>query len=106
LNTVPPSALDLYHRFVAIIDQAAADKNIYAVPAAATAAGMSGSEEPHGLGQRWNYAYSDQTGFTVLVHARWWDQSKPFSIQPDMHVMSVELRSDTTLMKHEGHYEE
>lgn len=103
---VPPSALDHYHRFVAIIDQAAADKDIYAVPAAAAAAGMSGSEEQRGMGQRWNYTYDDPAGFTVLVHARWWDQSKPFSIQPDMHVMSVELVSDTTRMKHEGRYEE
>lgn len=77
---VPPSAHDLYHRFVAIIDRAAADKKIYAVPEAAAAAGMKGSEEPRG--QRWDYAYSDPAGFTVRVHARWWDQSKPFSIQP------------------------
>ncbi len=103
---VTPSAHDLYHRFVAIIDRAVADKNIYAVPEAAAAAGMTGSEEPRGLGQRWDYAYSDPTGFTVLVHARWCDQSKPFSIQPDMHIMSVELRSDASLMRHEQRYEE
>jgi hypothetical protein len=45
------------------------------------------------MGQRWNYNLGDPGGFTVLVRARWWDQSQAFSIRPDMHVMSVELKA-------------
>ena len=37
--------LEMYYRFVSIIDQAADAKNIYAVPEAAEAAGMVGGEE-------------------------------------------------------------
>lgn len=81
-------------------------KDIYAVPAAAADAGLEGSEEQRGSGQRWKYSFSDAAGFTVRVHARWWDQSRAFSIQPDMHVMSVELEGENTLMKHEQRYTE
>lgn len=45
-------ALDLYHHFVAIIDQAFDDRDIYAVSSAAEAAGLSGGEEGRGIGQR------------------------------------------------------
>jgi hypothetical protein len=103
---VIPTAHDHYQRFVEIIDKAAAERDIYAVPRAAVEAGMEGSEEQRGMGQRWNFSFRDPAGFTVLVHARWWDQSQAFSIRPDMHVMSVELKSDVSLMQHERRYEE
>ena len=101
------AALDLYHKFVAIIDNAEADRNIYAVPEAAEAEGMNGGEVYRGMSQRWDYSYQDGTGQEVLVHARWWDQSKSFSIQPDKHVMSVELKSGgITMQSHTKSYEE
>ena len=42
------TSLELYYRFVAIIDQATADEDIYAVPRAAEAAGMVGGEDRSG----------------------------------------------------------
>lgn len=99
------TAEELYERFVGIIEQAWRDKNIYAVPNAAEAAGFTGGEVQRGLNQRWEFTYADAAGTVVEVHARWWDQSKTFSIQPDMHVMSVTLKTDPP--KHfEQRYEE
>lgn len=95
----------MYFRFVAIIDQAAEAENIYAVPEAAEAAGMVGGEEPRTMGQRWNFTYADGSGVELFVHARWWDSSKPFSIEPDIHVMRVELKGATSAMSHERRYE-
>lgn len=100
------TALDLYQSFVTIIDQAAADKNISAVPEAAQAAGMVGTEMPRGMGHRWDFTFTDQAGSTLLVHARWWDPSQAFSIRPDIHVMSAELKSEGFHQHHERRYEE
>lgn len=99
------SSLELYRCFVEIIDQAADAKNIYAVPQAAEAAGMIGGEEPRTMSQRWNYTYTDGSGIELHVHARWWDSSKPFSMQPDIHIMRVELKGDAMPMSHERRYE-
>ena len=100
------NALALYHRFVVIIDQACEARDIFAVPKAAETTGLTGQEEQRGMGQRWNYSCLDDHGQTVLVHVRWWDQSQAFSIRPDMHVMSVELKGNVSLMRHERRYEE
>ena len=100
-----PTSLELYSRFVEIIDQAADAENIYAVPEAAEAAGMIGGEEPRTMSQRWNYIYTDGSGVELHVHARWWDSSKPFSIQPDVHVMRADLKGNEMLMSHERRYE-
>jgi hypothetical protein len=96
----------LYHRFVGLIDQACDAKDVYRVPKAAETYGLTGGEEQRGTRQRWNFSFVDANNQTVLVHARWWDQSQAFSIRPDMHVMSVELKGEATLMKHERRYEE
>lgn len=99
------NASDFYHRFILVIDNACEARDIFAVAKAAEEAEMIGGEERRGMGQRWNYSYTDDTGHVVFVRASWWDQSQAFSIQPDMYVMSVELKADTTLMKHERSYE-
>lgn len=99
------TSLELYYRFVAIIDQATADKDIYAVPKAAEAIGMVGGEEPQTMSQRWNYHYTDGSGIELHVHARWWDSSKPFSIEPDIHVMRAELKGTASPFVHERRYE-
>ncbi|ATW02327.1 hypothetical protein [Sphingorhabdus sp. YGSMI21] len=99
------TSLELYYRFVTIIDQAAEAKNIYAVVEAAEAVGMLGGEERRTMSQRWNYTYIDGSGLELLVHARWWDSSKPFSIEPDIHVMRAELKGATAEMCHERRYE-
>ena len=57
------------------------------------------------MSQRWNYTYTDGSGAELLVHARWWDSSKPFSIAPDIHVMRAELRGPTSEFSHERRYE-
>lgn len=66
---------------------------------------MVGGEEPRTMGQRWNFTYTDGSGVELLVHARWWDSSKPFSIEPDIHVMRVELKGLASAMSHERRYE-
>ncbi len=100
------TSLELYYRFVELIDQACDAKDIYRVPKAAETYGLAGGEEQRGMGQRWNFSFVDTHKQVVLVHVRWWDQSQAFSIRPDMHVMSVELKGEATLMKHERRYEE
>lgn len=80
-------------------------KNIYAVPEAAEAAGMIGGAKPRNMSQRWTYTYTDGLGIELHVHARWWDSSKPFSIQPDIHVMNAELKGGVMSMSHERRYE-
>jgi len=72
---IQTTALEMYHHFVDIIDQAPKAENVYAAPEAAEAAGMVGGEEPQGMGQRWNYACTDGSGAELLVHARC-DQTK------------------------------
>lgn len=97
--------VELYLRFVSLIDQAAEDRHVHAVPKAAEAAGMRGGEEPCVMSQRWNYSYTDGSGVELLVHARWWDSSKPFSNGPDIHVMRAELKGLASEMSHERRYE-
>lgn len=99
----PITPFELYHRFVTIIDQAGAE-NIYAVPEAAEAAGMTGGEEPRTMGQRWNYSLTDGLGTEILVHARWFDSSKPFANGPDIHIMRVEFKDVASQMAHERRY--
>lgn len=99
-------ALALYQKFVVLIDQAVADKNIYAISRAAEAMGLSGELEDRNFSQRWNYTYHDSEGFTLLVHARWWDQSNAGGVLPDMHVMNIQLKSDRVVMEYEQRYEE
>ncbi len=102
-----PTAHDLYGWLVQVIDRAVEAKDIFSVTKAAEAFGMSGGEEDYGgFGQRWNYSFTDSNGRVVSVHARWWDQSKAFSIQPDRHVMSVELLGGDTALSHSGNYEQ
>lgn len=96
------TSLELYYRFVAIIDQVTVDENIYAVP---KAAGMVDGNEPQTLRQRWNYSYTDGPGIEPHVHERWWDSSKPFSIEPDIHVTRAELKGMASPFVHECRYE-
>ena len=87
------TAIEQFDRFVDIIERAWKEKNIYQVVKAAEAAGFQGGEVRRGLSQRWEYTSTDADGMVIEVGARWWDQSQAFSIRPDMHVMSVSLKS-------------
>jgi len=98
--------LDLYHDLVRVIDRAAAEKNIYAVPAAAEAAAMAGGQTHKGLSERWTYSYTDKPGQTLELHCRWYDQSQAFSPAPDMHRMSVALKTGESEFSHSAEYEE
>lgn len=102
----PLTAEELYAQLVDAIDEALRAKNIYAVPAAAEAAGMTGGQTHKGFSERWEYSHRDEPGRTVLLNCRWYDQSKPFSIQPDKHIMSVELRGPNLMKAYSGTYEE
>lgn len=99
------TALQLHHRFVAVIDQAAQGKAIYDVPRAAEIAGLPGGVEARGFGQRWNHTFTDDEGAQLAVHARWWDSFKAFSIRPDIHVMRAEWRKGPETLSHERRYE-
>ncbi len=100
------NAPDLYNDLVRVIDRAAAEKNIYAVPAAAEAAAMTGGQTHKGLSERWSYSFTDTLGQTVELHCRWYDQSQAFSPAPDMHRMSVVLKTGGNELSHSGEYEE
>lgn len=100
------SALDLYIHFVSVIDAAASERNIFAIERAAVDAGIPGVAQPRGLGRRWDYHYVDEQGNALILHARYWDQSKAFSNLPDMHVMSAVLVEKGTPRHHEKRYEE
>lgn len=103
---IKQTAFDIFQEIAKTIDRAKADKNIYAVPAAADAAGMSGGQTHKGLSERWSYTYTDAVGQTVDLHCRWYDQSQAFSPAPDMHKMSVELSGAEHPMSHSAEYEE
>jgi hypothetical protein len=48
-----------------------------------------------------------EKGKTLRFQWRWYDQSKAFSIQPDMNIMSLELRQgDVVLRRAEERYED
>lgn len=100
------SAREVYEKLVAAIDRATADRHIYDVPKAAEAEGMAGGEIRRDLSQRWEYTYADHAGGTVKVDCYWYDQSKPFSIRPDMHKMRVELEDANGKLVHANSYEE
>jgi hypothetical protein len=100
------SAHELYDQMVRVIDKAAADHNIFDVPKAAEAAGMTGGEvKSGGFSQHWDYSYTDERGDKLDVNCYWRDKSKPFSIQPDHHVMSAHL-SGSQKASHTNTYDE
>ena len=103
---MPKNAGDLYIEMVKVIDKAATDHNIYDVPKAAEAAGMTGGEtKSGGFSQHWDFSYEDEQGDKVEVNCYWRDKSKPFSIQPDHHVMSAHL-SGSHKASHTNTYDE
>lgn len=67
---------------------------------------MTGGETSRGIGQRWEYNYADASGHSVKVECRWYDQSKAFSIKPDMHIMSVTLDEAGSFLSHSRRYED
>lgn len=91
---------------VAAIDQAVLDQDIYALPKAAENAGMTGGELKRGISQKWEYSFTDDGGGTVKVECYWYDQSRPFQIKPDMHVMKADLHDAEGRLSHVGKYEE
>lgn len=99
------TAIQIYERMVAAIDQAADDEHIYQVPQAAEREGMNGGEIRRDLSQRWKYSFTDDAGENVELECYWYDQSKAFSIRPDMHVMTVRFESPTDSLTHSRRYE-
>jgi hypothetical protein len=78
-------------------------------------AGMASAEaERHGLREQGDGTPSQShvwersvSGETLRFQWRWYDQSKAFSIQPDMNILSLELRrADTVLRKVEERFED
>jgi uncharacterized protein YcfL len=72
----------------------------------------SSEAERHGLVEQGDGAPSQTTvwqrtdqDLTLWFRWHWYDQSAPFSIQPDMNVLSLELRQgDTVLRQAEQRY--
>ena len=100
---MPKNAGDLYIEMVKVIDKAATDHNIYDVPKAAEMTG--GETKSGGFSQHWDFSYEDEQGDKVEVDCSWRDKSKPFSIQPDHHVMSAHL-SGSHKASHTNTYDE
>jgi len=100
------TAASLYSHFVTVIDSATSNRDIFAIKTAAKAAGLQGTVQPRGTGQRWDFHFVDSNGDILIIHARYWDQSKAFSIRPDMHVMSAVLVEKGRSREYERRYEE
>ena len=100
------AAREFYNMMVIAIDKATAGRHIYDVPAAAEAAGLTGGEVSQGFTQRWQYYYADGDGGTVSVECYWYDQSRPFQMKPDKHVMKAELKDSAGAMSYVKSYEE
>lgn len=100
------TATQLYDHLVSVIDKAAVERSIYHVPSVAEQEGMEAGETERGLNPRWFYSFQDSVGAKVTLECRWYDQSKAFSIQPDMHIMTVTLEACDDRRSHERRYEE
>jgi hypothetical protein len=57
---------------------------------------MVKTEPTKPIGDAWRKA---ENGYTLWFQWRYYDQSKPFSIQKDMNIMSLELREGSKVLR-------
>lgn len=64
----------------------------------AEALGLTGGREGSGFSERHAYTATDASGVTIDIAARWYDQSKAFSVRPDRHIFALTLRSSDDIL--------
>lgn len=102
------NARKLYDDLVRQIEADCASKNCSGSLDLCQSAGMRGGEKPYGaIGQHYVYELDFENGDRVEFEFKWYDKSKPFSIQPDIHRFSVSYKpKDGKPLSHSNAYEE
>lgn len=100
-------ARHLYDDLAEAIERACRERHYYIVTERAETLGLTGGGGGSGFSERHAYTLTDPNGLTVDLAARWYDQSKAFSVQPDRHIFALTLRSGadviaTTAREFEG----
>jgi len=76
----------LYDALVQQVDRDCASKNYTGSTDLCESSGMGGGEIPYGaMGQHFVFSKTYSNGEKVDLDFKWYDKSKPFSIQPDTH---------------------
>ena len=86
-------ARHIYDDLAEAIERACRERHYYIVIERAEALGLTGGGEGSSFSERHAYTSTDSNGLTVDLAARWYDQSKAFSVQPDRHIFALTLRS-------------
>mgnify|MGYP005983345687 CR=1 FL=1 len=92
------NARHCYTELAEAIEQACRERHYYIVTERAEALGLPGGGEGSGFSEKHAYSATDENGLMVDLAARWYDQSKAFSIRPDRHVFTLTLRSGDTVL--------
>ena len=101
-------AKNLYEGLVRQIDSDCANKNYSGSLDLCQSAGMRGGEKSRGaMGQHYFYESEFENGDKVDFEFEWYDKSKPFSIQPDIHRFRLSYKpKDGKPLSHSNAYEE
>jgi hypothetical protein len=98
----------LYDELVRKIDSDCAQKDYAGTLSLCQATGMQGGERPYGaMGQQFVFEKVFPNGDKVVLDFKWYDKSKPFSIQPDIHRFHVSYSlKEGQQASHSNAYEE
>lgn len=102
------NAKALYDTLVHQVDRDCSSKNYTGSIDLCRSSGMEGGEKPYGaMGQHFVFSTSFSNGDKVDLDFKWYDKSKPFSIQPDIHRFHVSLTPiEGKPLSHSNAYEE
>lgn len=102
------TAKELYEALVQQIEADCAAKSFEGCLNLCEAEGMQGGERKYGaIGQQYVYELEFSNGDKVEFEFKWYDQSKAFSIQPDIHKFYVSYTpKDGMPLAHSNAYEE
>ena len=87
-----------YDDLAEAIERACQERHYYIVTTRAEALGLAGGGEGSGFSERHAYTATDAGGITIDLAARWYDQSKAFSVRPDRHIFVLTLRSGDDIL--------
>lgn len=99
---------DLYDALVASVENACANKNYVGTLDLCRTEAMGGGEQTYNaIGQHFIYEKAFDDGSEVKLEFKWYDKSKPFSIQPDINRFAVTLsRSTGAELRHTNSFED
>ena len=99
---------NLYDALVASVKKACVEKNYVGTLDLCKTEAMNGGEQTYNaIGQHYIYEKSFEDGGDVKLEFKWYDKSKPFSIQPDINRFAVTLsRSTGADLRHTNSYED